>query len=79
MKVTVLSKVTELISGTTLNEPRFALVYSIFHPDYNQNILLNMKTKSEIQVDYSFFTLKMRAWLQCSCFNYSLSIKTVYY
>lgn len=43
MKVTVLSKVTELISGTTLNEPRFALVYSIFHPDYNQNILLNCK------------------------------------
>lgn len=43
MKVTVLSKVTELISGTTLTEPEFALVYSIFHPDYNQNILWNCK------------------------------------
>lgn len=39
MKVTVLSKVTELISGTTPTEPEFALVYSIFHPDYNQNTL----------------------------------------
>ena len=39
MKVTVLSKVTELVSGTTLTEPEFALVYSIFHPYYNQNIL----------------------------------------
>ena len=56
MKVTVLSKVTELISGTTLNEPRFALVYSIFHPDYNQNILLNG----------SIFPLIGPMWNHCS-------------